>query len=188
LQPESQPGVGGALSASVSDDGTFAIRGIPEGSARLLATLNSESYYLKAIRLDGNDVADQAIPIAAGATVSGIEVVVGLDAAELRGSVYSDDSAATADAASVVLFPSDRKLWQSSPRLIKVATTTVRGPYLIRGIMPGDYRVAAVGKALDSVDPTVLAALASSADNVTIAAGTVEKHVLRAKSGPSQGK
>src|SRR5438132_560397 len=79
------------IRVNVNNDGSFEIPDIPDGPARLLATLNSESYYLKAIRVNGEDVAGRSIHFVGGQAVSGAEVILALDAAELRGRVAAAD-------------------------------------------------------------------------------------------------
>jgi hypothetical protein len=180
LQAWDEPGIRGMFRANANADGSFEIRGIPDGPAKLTGALNSESYYVKAIRLNGDDVADRAILFANGQTVSGVELVIALDAAELRGSVVSTESTAAAPA-TVVLFPVNPDLWQTNARLIKVARAAERGEFVIRGIMPGDYGLVALDKAPDAIDPTVLAAIAPSADKIALRGTIVGKRVLHTR-------
>ncbi|MCX6616711.1 MAG: carboxypeptidase-like regulatory domain-containing protein [Acidobacteria bacterium] len=186
LQSQRGPGAQGLIHASINDDSTFTIYSIPPGPARFLASLNSESYYVKEILLKGRNVADQAVDFADGDLIREVHVVVALDAAEFSGAVVSHSGTGTP--ATVVLFPSQPDAWQSSPRLIKVAATTAHGKFVIRGIMPGDYGIVAV-RNLDPAaagDPTLLGALEPFASRVTLRSGGAGSKVLHAIQGPGQ--
>lgn len=186
LQSQWEPGAQGLIRAAVADDSTFTIEDIPAGPARFLASLSSQSYYVKAIQVRGKDVADHAVDFADGDLIREVHVVVALDAAEFSGAVVSHSGTGTP--ATVVLFPSQPDAWQSSPRLIKVAAATAQGKFVIRGIMPGDYGVVAVHNLSPAagIDPALLAALQPFASPVRLRSRGVGSGLLHAIQAPGQ--
>ena len=188
VQSEWEPGAQGLIRAAVADDSTFTIEDIPAGPARFFASLSSQSYYVKAIQVRGEDVADQVVDFAHGDLLQQVHVVIAFDAAEFSGAVAHDGGGPSRPAATVVLFPSQPAAWQTSPRLIKVAAATAQGKFVIRGIMPGDYGIVAVHNLSPAagIDPALLAALQPSASPVRLRSRGAGSKVLHAIQAPGQ--
>ncbi|MCX6618373.1 MAG: carboxypeptidase-like regulatory domain-containing protein [Acidobacteria bacterium] len=183
LKPELE--LGAITKASVQADSTFAITGIPEGPARFTVTLPTNRAYVKAIRLNGRDVADQAVSFANGDRISGVEVLLSFDGARLTGTLQAGANAL--DNAAVVVFPTSRDLWQTSPRLIKVAYPSSARAFTASGIMPGEYGVVALNNVAiaNGIDSVSLAAIEPLAKKIKLSAREIHTETLPVAAAPS---
>jgi hypothetical protein len=78
--------------------------------------------------------------------------------------------------ARVVVFPVDRTLWMPEPlnwRSPTVQPVPVDGTFAVRGVLPGEYLVAAVDAddVPEIADEVFLAAVAAFASRITVTAG-----------------
>ncbi len=102
---------------------------------------------MKAIFMDGRDVTDQPIEIRSE-NVSGLNVIFTDRISSLSGAVR--DSRGTPMAGlTIVVFPSDDKLWTPQSRQILTARTDAAGAYSFAALPEGDYLVIAA----DDVEP-----------------------------------
>jgi hypothetical protein len=87
----------------------------------------------------------------------------------------TDAHAKPVDTYSVVVFPTDRKVWSADSRVVKFARPAQDGGFEVTGLPPGEYWVAAVEAiqgdqgARDFAKPEVLTALSSRATRVILA-------------------
>jgi len=87
----------------------------------------------------------------------------------------TDAHAKPIDTYSVVVFPTDRKVWSADWRVVKFARPAQDGGFEVAGLPPGEYWVAAVEAiqgdqgARDFATPEVLTALSSRATRVILA-------------------
>ena len=135
-----------ARPADVQDNGQFAINDVMAGRYSLRAT-GPRGWMMKAIFMDGRDVTDQPIEIRSE-NVSGLNVIFTDRISSLSGAVR--DSRGTPLAGlTIVVFPSDDKLWTPQSRQILTARTDTAGAYSFAALPEGDYLVIAA----DDVEP-----------------------------------
>jgi hypothetical protein len=111
-------------------------------------------------------------PIMITADLDGVTIVLTDRPSELAGTVRSADGTVDPGAA-VVLFTAERDLWGNMPgftRRMRMVRASETGTFLIRGIPPGEYFVAAIPDedAADWQDPRILNFLARDARRLAI--------------------
>jgi hypothetical protein len=133
----------GIQTVTPADDGTFLLEGVT-GSRRFVLTTAPSNWYLKAIRLRGQDVTDAVtgFPMFAFGFVRDLEVVVSNKGASIDGEVM--DGSTPAAEFSVILFSSNPDRWFRSSRFLKTVHGDSRGRFRMEGIADDDYFVAAV--------------------------------------------
>src|SRR6185437_14193640 len=103
--------------------------------------------------------------------------------AQVSGTVRADAVAAPIGT-SVLLFPQDYRTWIANgmaPRTTRdVRTTNAAGAYTMRGVLPGEYFIAAFSEgASDNQDLAFFDALSRQATRVTIVEGEGKTQDLR---------
>jgi len=159
--------------APVSSDGAFTFKALP-GPRLLRVSGVPPGVAVKSVFLGERDVTDTSIEIKAGEAPPAIRIVLTADTATVSGAV-KDARGAAAAGARVVVFSEDDRLWGTRSRAVFATETRADGTYEINGVLPGAYRVIAVGflEFLSWTDPAVLHQLATSAESVTVAPGKV---------------
>ncbi len=144
VDPEAGPMPGGRGNTRVNDDWSFELTGLID--ARLLRVNAPQGWALKAVMLGGEDVTDTAIQLSPGQRVTGVQVVLTNKLTDVSGMVADDRGQPVLDA-SVVVFPSDDRLWTPQSRFVRVARPDQEGRYQIRGLPahPGYLAVAVQG-------------------------------------------
>jgi hypothetical protein len=127
--------------SDVKADGTFSITGV-FGRSRLRITL-PDDWGVKAVLLDGRDVAEQSFELRSGETVSGVQVVVTKRVTSVTGQIVDDKGAALTDG-TVIVFASDSERWAEDSRFVKSARPDQQGQWQIKGLPPGEYLAVAV--------------------------------------------
>jgi hypothetical protein len=180
------PGSDGAAAPQVgptSSAGTFSVTGLVPGryviggQTFFGASLDSVTWALQSVRVDGRDVTDLPIDIAADAMPKDVVVTFGDRAQELSGRLL-DASGAAAPGYTIVVFPADRAFWLPHSRRILTARPGTDGRFRVGGpgpvaLPPGVYLIAAatdVGRD-EQFDPSFLATLVPAAVPITIQAG-----------------
>jgi len=165
VRSEANAGTPGLGSAVVAKDGTFRAENIFEGPARIEVSTLRQGFFVKSIKRHGQELGDHTLTINKGEKADGIEVVISFAPAQLSGMVSSGRE--------VVLFPADAKQRRERPDLTKVAAVGANGQYLIRGIAPGEYRIAGLRSPVTNIetDHVTLTSLESRAGVLTLAAG-----------------
>src|SRR5262245_18376247 len=118
--PESQMiGAGAAGAASrVSDTFTFELANVVE--ARLIRAGLPQGWTLKSVFLNGDDIPDVPMEFPPGQTITGMQIVITQKLSDVSGLVTDERNRPVADA-TVVVFPSDEKLWTYQSRFIRAA-------------------------------------------------------------------
>jgi hypothetical protein len=125
--------------ASIKPDGSFVIWNVAENDYRLQVSGLPEDFYLKAVRLAGNDALGSELSVSRKQPPGWLEVMLNADGGRVDGLVLNDDKPFSG--ATVVLVPgSDRR---KEERLYKSTTTDQNGQFSVRGIAPGDYKLFA---------------------------------------------
>jgi hypothetical protein len=161
--------IGGGL-GSLNEKGEFALRNLEAARYRLEVKLPSESWYVRAINLPGaaapkapqpqpataNPNANQwpgVVTLKSGEQLSGASIMIGQDAAGLRGKVTTADEAATTQGipvgARVHLLPAES---DQADDLLRYKETLVNrdGTFAFTNLAPGRYfMLAQVGPATE---------------------------------------
>ncbi len=159
----------------VQSDGSFEVRGVLSDTVLSIGPLTGE-WTLKALEVDGRDMADLPLPIEHGKTLSGVHVVLTRRPTIIRG-VLRDERQNPAEG-TVIVFAEDKATWREGSRTVRVTRPDQRGLFTFRGLPAGDYFIAA----LDSVqegqwnDPEFLEGLKGRAIRVAVADAEA-KHV-----------
>ena len=160
--------------AVVSADGNFRINGTSGRQLLRLGPLPT-GWALKNVSLDGKDVTDSGSDMLAGPQPLNVTIVLTDKTATLEGTVV--DGEASVAAYRIVLFPDDERRWGEHSRFVKVAPPRADRTFILDGVLPGKYFVAAVSVLDDGEwhDPDVLRRLRAAATVVMAAAsGTVK--------------
>ena len=156
--PDAMPG-GPANGARVGDDWSFTVRGITD--AVLLRASAPQGWTMKSVLLNGQDITDLPAEFPAGQTVSGAQIVLTKKVSALSGQVTDSKGNPVLDA-TVIVFPSNDKLWTYQSRFIKAARPDQDGRYKMTALPgPGDYLVVALQGLEDGQagDPEFLATI-----------------------------
>jgi len=157
------------------EDGTWELAGL-NGSRRLLISGLPRGWTLDRILVDGVDMTDT--PLSFGSkdeSVRDVEVVLTDRVTTIQGNVH-DGRDQPSTGATVVAFSSTRSLWYPETRFVRMEGT-VNGDFIMSGLPPGEYFVAALegsGTALleDRLDDrTFLESLVVGAARVTLDGG-----------------
>jgi len=133
------------LSADVSVDRgmlEFAIPDIMPGRYFLQGRdrSNPESWVLKSATINGREALDDPVDFASSADLGNVVLTFSDRVTELSGTV-TDAAGRPAIRIGVIAFSADARHWRSDSPRVKFASVD-RGRYLIRGLPPGDYRLA----------------------------------------------
>jgi protocatechuate 3,4-dioxygenase beta subunit len=127
--------------AQVKSDGAFELKDVPAGNyvVRIEGDPKLEDFYLKSTTVGPTDITNSGLTVGGGGTYS-LEVLVGMSAAKLDGTVVDSDGHPVADA-TVVVVPSGERSGRSE--LYQKGNTDQRGVFYLAGLTPGDYVVYA---------------------------------------------
>ena len=156
-----------SFDAQISGTGVVRVRRAP-------------GWLLKAIRVDGEDVADTMLDFGSKYDGKSVEVVLTQRKSEVSGTVADDRGQAVTNYV-VLAFPQDEGQWTPSSRFIAAGRPDQRGGYAISGLPPGAYRIVAV----DSIepgaerDPDTLNQLVDRATELSLSEGETRSMNLR---------
>lgn len=149
-------------------DGSFEVQGVPSDSVLSIGPLSGD-WTLKAIEVEGRDIADLPLPIEHGKTLSGVRIVLTNRPTTIRGALR-DEKLKPAEG-TVIVFAEDSAKWRDGSRAVRTTRPDDGGLFTFKGLPAGDYLLVA----LDSVqegqwhDPEFLEGLRPRAERVTIA-------------------
>lgn len=162
--------------------GKFTARNVLPGQYRVVVSGLPDGWALASAVFDGKDAADYHLQIDGSRDYAGGDLKVTSRAGELAGAITTASGAPARDY-TVILFPSDRGQWLPQSRRIHVVLAGPDGRYALRGLPPGEYRLAAV---LDpepgrQFDPEFLTELLSASIAMKLSEGDKRTHDLRVR-------
>ena len=155
----------------LGDDWSFSLRNITDSV--LIRAQAPQGWTMKSVIVNGDDITDMPTEFPAGQTVNGMQIVLSKKVTSLTGQVTDSRGNPVLDA-TIVVFPSDEKLWTYQSRFIKAARPDQDGKFQVTGL-PGPERYLAV--ALQGLedgqagDPEFLAAIKELAARVELGEG-----------------
>lgn len=183
VPPGSGSNIGtGPPGGAVSADGTFSFSGVTPGAYRMLTTRRTQApwnWFLRSAVAGGQDVLNGALTIGPGESPT--LVLTYTDRPTEVSGEFQDATGRPAPDYFIVAFPEDRALWTPGSRRIASTRPDNSGLYVMRGLPPGEYLIAALTD-LDSQDlysPAFFEQLIPLALKVTLAEGVVTKRDLR---------
>jgi hypothetical protein len=175
----------------VAKDGTFAAAIEAGGAYRVEAQLagpaSNPSAWVKSITADGRDVTDTAINLGEGQTLPGVLITVTDHLGTVRG-VLTDADGRPGTAFTVIAFPRDRGLWDTTGRRIRAARPANTGEFVMRGLPAGEYDLAAVVDPEPNAwfTPSFLDAVAQHAVLAVVSDGATTVKDLRIPKSPAR--
>ena len=160
-------------------DGTFRSTGLPPGRYRIVSSIScppggcTSDWKMLTVTHRGRPLPYETV-VVESTEVAGLEVTFSERETRLSGSVTDDTAMTGPTTIDVVAFPADSTLWQSdglNPRFVRSVPASPTGDYEIRGLAPGEYRVAAVESWYPIDGPAALERLIRGAVTVTLRAG-----------------
>ena len=161
----------------VEPNGTFRTSGLPPGPYTLVLiedpTQQSSGLYVQSLKSAGAHLDGSVIELDI-ADLTDIEIRVSRATAELSG-IVRDRQARLTSTATVYLFPRDRRLWADlgpTVQRLRAVQPSGDGSYIMRGVPPGEYFVAALsgGARENWRHVTALEELATTAQTVALSA------------------
>jgi Carboxypeptidase regulatory-like domain len=165
----------GPISARVFPDGHFEVNGIPPGRFSVSAESSAlEWWWLRSVRSDGIDVTDSFVDLWRGDAL-GVVLSVSDNPTIVTGSLVEPDGS-PAMQYSIVAFPVDESLWLLGKRWVQIVRPGTDGRYIIRGLPPGEYYVAALTDvpAANALDGQTLRQVVPLAMKVAVAESSQE--------------
>jgi hypothetical protein len=166
--------------ASPSAGGAFGITGVLPGSYRVMASLpgaNSTAtagagWTLRSATIGGQDVADVPVEMRAGMDLDNVVVTFTDRPTELSGRL-EDASGRPAVEYFIILFSTDQRTWFTRSRRIVQTRPGSDGQFVVRGLPPGDYLLAALTDVQPGewYDAAFLRSLVPAAMRVSLGAG-----------------
>jgi len=129
----------GYQGGQVKPDGSFELKGVPEGNYAIQVYGEDESrWYVKSARLGSDDVLEHGLEVEKG-TGGTLEIIISAARGHLEGSVTQDEKPAVGARVRIVADP-------ETPynRMRRRDTTTDQnGQFVLPGVAPGKYHVTA---------------------------------------------
>ncbi len=160
----------GMQNTRVGDDWSFTLRNVSDPV--LIRAIAPQGWAMKSVSINGQDVTDTPLEFAAGQASTGAVIVLTRKISNVSGLVTDAKGNPVLDA-TVVIFPSNEKLWTYQSRFIKAARPDQEGRYRVTALPAGDYLVVALQGLEDGQagDPDFLAAVKEHATNLEIGDG-----------------
>jgi hypothetical protein len=128
----------------VNEDYSFELTSLFDRRLIRASVMGATGWYVKEVRLDGEDITDDGLELVPGRHVDGLQVVFTQKTTDLSGLVTDSGSKPVLDA-TVIVFPANRDRWKFQSRYVRTARPDTQGRYNIRSLPPGeDYLVIAV--------------------------------------------
>jgi Carboxypeptidase regulatory-like domain len=178
----------GPAGTNLKEDGTFLLKDLVEGPAKIVLSQPPGGAYVKSIRAQGKDVTDIPLDLHSGDRIQGVEIVIAANGAQLNGSAKEGTNGPPVSGASILLYPTDAQLIGPNSRYIRAAKSGQQGEFSLLGLVPGEYKLCAV---LDhesgaEFDPEYLQSLDRVSKTVVLNAGQAASETLEAVASPAR--
>jgi Carboxypeptidase regulatory-like domain len=173
----------GGMPGRIGNDGKFELTNLT--GRRNIRVRGAQGWFVKSVRVDGRDITDSGIEFKGTEELSGVEIVLTTQMAQIAGTVRGDDGKPAKDYA-VVVFPVDKERWTPDSRYFGQARPDQDGRFKVAGLPDETYLVAALEyvDGNDWRDPEFLDRLRDSATRVTAANGELKELELKIISVP----
>ncbi len=131
----------GSSPGEVQSDGSFEIKGVRPVLSQANVFPMPEGYYVKSVVMNGQEMIDSGVNLAAGMDGATFTVTISPNAARLDGGVL-DEKDQPFTGASVVLVPAD-KTKRETMISFPMASSDQNGRYSVMNLAPGEYLVFA---------------------------------------------
>jgi hypothetical protein len=140
-----------------------------------------DGWFLRGVYRDGDEVTDEIFTFTGNEVVSGIEIVLTTEAAEVTGTIAGADGQPCGSCTAVV-FAEDPARWRHPSRFIQAGRPNQQEVFRLRGLPPEQYLVAAVEEVEDGewLDPEFLDRLRSRAERLDLRTGRSATVALKA--------
>jgi hypothetical protein len=137
---EDLPVVAEPSPVQVGPDGMFRMENVPQDKYRVSIAGLPRDYYLKSVRVGGQDVLEEGLDLRGGTPWGKLELVVSSAGGRIDGAILTRKQQPFSGA-SVVLIPEATR--RDNAHVYKIVIADQGGHFTIRGIPPGDYRLFA---------------------------------------------
>jgi hypothetical protein len=160
----------------VNAQGLFELKGVFGQGLVSIGALTGD-WVLKAVDVEGRDVADDPIEVPHGGTLS-VRVVLSQRPSYVRGSLI-DEKRQPAEG-TVIVFAEESSRWRESGRSVRSTRPDQNGEFSIKGLPPGNYLAVALGYVQDGQwnDPEFLEGLKPRAERLTLAEAETKRIAL----------
>jgi hypothetical protein len=158
--------------ATADASGHFTMNGLVPGRYRLNVSGIGSAWTIASAIVGGRDVMDMPLDVRSADDLAGIVVTLTDRSTTVAGRLQ-DASGQPGPNFTVVVFPSDTRFWLPQARRIQATRPGTDGRYSVRGLPPGDYRIAVVPDVEPGqwYDPAWLQSVAGQALSITLAEG-----------------
>lgn len=160
----------GAQNTRVGDDWSFSLRNLND--LVLIRATPPQGWALKAVTINGQDITDTPMEFPSGQTITGAQITLTKKISNVSGLVTDAKGNPVLDA-TVVVFPSNEKLWTYQSRFIKAARPDQEGRYRVTALPADSYLVVALQGLEDGQagDPEFLESVKALASKLEVAEG-----------------
>ena len=175
-----------ARSATVGEDGAFAVTGIHPDTYDVVVGLPSalsQQWAVRSVVAGGLDIRDQPLTFDRG-SIGDVAVTLTDRRTEVAGTLSTSNGAPTSDY-FIVIFPEARALWHPRSSRIRVVRPGANGSFSARDLPAGTYRVAAVIDVADDEwrQASFLESLFNSSVAIVVKEGEVTRQDLAVSAG-----
>jgi protocatechuate 3,4-dioxygenase beta subunit len=159
----------GVQNGRVDSDGGFELKVAPGATLLTVAPL-PPSWSIKAVELEGRDIADTPVDIRHGQMVAGVRIVLTNRSTIVRGVILAERSREPVDG-TVIVFAADSTKWFEGSRMVRTARPDQQGRFELRNLPPGDYLAVGLEYVEEGQwnDPEFLDGLKLRAERLTLA-------------------
>ncbi len=160
----------GGRPGDIGQNGQFGISDVAPG-VYIIRGLAPRGWMMKSVYLDGREVTDLPIEVKSE-NVTGLNVIFTDRISGVRGTVHDARGNAAGDV-TVIMFPSDDRLWLPQARQIMTTRTEATGSYQFTTVPSGDYLIVAVEDVEQGewFDPSYLEQIRNRATKVRVDEG-----------------
>jgi hypothetical protein len=131
-----------SASGVVDENGRFTIDGVVPGRYRLVGG-GPAGWLLESAIVGGQDALDMPVDIRSSQNAASAVVTYTDQQTSLSGAATNTQGQAVSDY-TLIVYPSDSRYWLPQSRRIRSIRPATDGTFVLKGLPPGDYRIAPV--------------------------------------------